>query len=296
MIALVFAALSGLSYGASDFSGGLAAKHNDAVVVTIAVQLVSVVSLGLILALSAPATVTPADLAWGGLGGLGAMVGLTTFYRALADGPMTTAASVTGLVGSLVPVVTGLTLGEVPNNITLAGIGLAIPAGIVVSAGGIGSTGLPLAVVPPRVRARRRYDIAQTRRLSVVAGCGFGLFFVALAQVSSEAGLYPLVGARAASVIGLALVLTATHRWAVPHRADWVAIAVAGVLDCGANSFYLLALTDASFTWVAAVVSLYPVATVLLARALLAERIVRIQVAGLVGAASALVLVGVGAT
>lgn len=295
MIALVFAALSGLSYGASDFSGGLATKRNDAVLVTLIVQLVSVASLAVILVFSAGATVTVGDLAWGGLGGLGATVGLTTFYKALADGPMTTAASVTGLVGSLVPVLTGLAIGQVPNNLTLAGIGLAIPAGIIVSAGGLGSTVIR-GVVTPRERAGQRYETAKTRRLSVVAGMGFGLFFVSLAQTSSEAGLYPLVGARAASIITLAIVLTGRQAWSRPHRSDWLALGLGGILDCSANSFYLLALKDASFTWVAAVVSLYPVATVLLARILLQERIVKIQIAGLVGAGSALVLVGIGAT
>ncbi len=296
MIAVVFAALSGISYGASDFAGGLATKRNDTFLVTLAAQFVSLLSLLGILALIATdsTTVTSADLAWGALGGVGATVGLTTFYKALADGPMTTAASVTGLIGSLVPVTTGLALGRVPNNLTLAGIALAIPAGIVVSAGGIGPTRVG-RFVTPRIRARERYDTAKTRRLSALAGLGFGLFFVALAQTSSEAGLVPLLGARAASVIGLAAVLTVGRRWSTPHRADWGVIAIAGVLDCSANSFYLLALADASFTWVAAVVSLYPVATVLLARLVLQERIAKVQVAGLAGAGCALVLVSVGA-
>lgn len=295
MIAVVFAALSGLSYGASDFSGGLASKRNDAVLVTIVVQLISLVSLVVILTFSAGAIVGATDLAWGGLGGVGATIGLTTFYKALADGPMTTAASVTGLVGSLVPVITGLALGQVPNNFTMAGIALAIPAGIVVSAGGVVS-GVTRATGTPRSRAGHRFETVRTRRLSVVAGLGFGLFFVSLAQASSDAGLYPLVGARMASVLVLAVFLSVRRSWATPHRSDWPAIIVAGVLDCSANSFYVLALADASFTWVAAVVSLYPAATVVLARIVLGERIARAQVAGLIGACSALLLVGVGAT
>lgn len=295
VIAVIFAALSSVSYGAADFSGGLATKRNDAVLVTIAMQVISLISLLLILVVSTRGVATPADLVWGSVGGIGATVGLTTFYKALADGPMTTAASVTGLVGSLVPVVTGLALGHIPNNLTLAGIGLAIPAGILVSAGGI-TTEAGTMIGTPRSRARHRLETARTRRLSMVAGLGFGLFFVALAQTSSEAGLFPLVGARVASVVALALLLSARGAWARPHRADWPAILLAGVLDCSANSFYLLAVADASFTWVAAVVSLYPAATVVLARIVLRERIAGIQVAGLIGACSALLLVGVGAT
>ena len=62
-----------------------------------------------------------------------------------------------------------------------------------------------------------------------------------------------------------------------------------------ANSLYLLALADGSITWVAAVVSLYPVATVLLARLILNERLSRVQVAGLAMASTALVFVSLGA-
>ncbi len=294
-MAVLFAVLSGVSYGASDFAGGLASKRNNAFLVTFVVQLVSVASLAVVLMLSAPAIVTTVDLGWGALAGVGATIGLTTFYKALADGPMSTAASVTALVGSLVPVLTGLALGEVPNGLTLIGIAVAIPSGIIVSAGGVGSARLRFDETP-RDRARRRFDTANTRRLSIIAGLGFGLFFVAVAQASADAGLYPLVGARFVSVVGLALLLTARKTWGVPHRADWTALVVAGVLDCSANSFYVMALDGASFTWVAAVVSLYPVATVLLARLILAERITRPQLVGLAGALVALFLVGVGAS
>ena len=298
----MLAALSGLSYGASDFSGGLATKRNDATVVTLSMQIVSLASLGLVLAVLPRAALIPTDLGWGALAGLGAALGLSTFYRALADGPMSTAASVTALLGSLVPVVCGLALGEVPNRPTLVGIGLAVPAGIVVSVGGMTRLGAGRELTP-RSRVRNRDRIIRTRRLSLVAGLGFGFFFVALAQTSGEGGLHPLLGARFASITALTLAVAWAHRpGADPgagggpiRRADLVAVLVAGVLDCAANSFYLLALEGGSFTWVAAVVSLYPVATVLLARLVLQEKIARLQAGGLVVAASALVLVGVGA-
>jgi uncharacterized membrane protein len=265
------------------------------VVVTISMQLISLAMLAFIVFGLVPATVTTPDLVWGAVGGLGAAVGLTTFYRALADGPMTTAASITALVGSLVPVGFGLATGHLPNNLTMAGIALAIPAGIVVSVGGVAKE-LTGRALNPRAHSRQRLEEDRTRRLSVMAGLGFGLFFVALAQTSSEAGLYPLIGARLASISALAVVLTVGRRWAVPDRQDWVIIGITGVLDCAANALYLLALEGGSFTWVAAVVSLYPAATVLLARVVLYERIARTQIAGLAGAGAALLLVGLGAT
>lgn len=298
----MFAALSGLSYGAADFSGGLAAKRNDATVVTLAMQIVSLASLGIVLVLMPWGELIPSDLAWGAVAGVGAAVGLSTFYRALAEGPMSTAASVTALLGALVPVGCGLALGEIPNHATLLGIALAIPAGIAVSVGGMARlvAGRELS---PRSRLRARGRTRRTRRLSLMAGFGFGFFFVALAQTSGDGGLHPLLGARLASITALTLAVAWVRRPGAaqdgvrdgsPRPGDLGAVVVAGVLDCAANSLYLLALEGGSFTWVATVASLYPVATVLLARLWLHERIAPVQAGGLVAAVSALVLIGIG--
>lgn len=295
MFPVLLATLSGLSYGASDFSGALATKKNDAALVTLVVQVVSFAALAVILILTFDGTVLPSDLAWGALGGVGATLGLTTFYRALADGPMSTAASVTALIGALLPVSVGLLLGEIPNNPTLIGIALAIPSAIIVSVGGLDAHAFSPSL-NPRARTAARAQIAATRRLSVIAGLGFGVFFTALAQTSADSGLFPLVGARGASVAVLAVLLTVRGSWSHIERSDYPSVGVAGVLDCSANSLYLLALADGSVTWVAAVVSLYPVATVLLARLLLKEELSRVQVAGLVMASSALIFVGLGAS
>ena len=295
MFAVLLATLSGLSYGASDFSGALATKRNDAALVTLVVQIVSFAALGVVLYFTFDGAIVAADLAWGALGGLGATVGLTTFYKALADGPMSTAASVTALIGALLPVSVGLLLGEVPNNPTLFGIALAIPAAIIVSVGGLEAHALSRNL-NPRARTAARAQIAATRRLSVIAGLGFGVFFTALAQTSADSGLFPLVGARGASVAMLAAVLSVRHAWSSIDRSDMPSIGIAGLLDCSANSFYLLALADGSVTWVAAVVSLYPVATVLLARLFLKEELTRVQLVGLAMASSALVFVGLGAS
>ncbi len=295
MFVVLLAVLSGISYGASDFSGALATKRNDAALVTLVVQIISFAAIGVLLFIGfGGSEPTPIDFVWGALGGIGATVGLTTFYRALAEGPMSTAAAVTGLVGSLVPVTAGFLMGEVPNNPTLLGIALAIPAAIIVSVGSIETTALS-RTLSPRARSLLRTQIGETRRLSVVAGLGFGLFFVALAQTSENSGLFPLIGARAASIGALAILLTIRKSWTSVDANDYPSIGVAGLLDCAANSLYLLALADGSITWVAAVVSLYPVATVLLARLFLNEHLSRLQVAGLAMASSALVFVSLGA-
>ena len=292
MIAVVLAALASVSYGASDFSGAMASKRTDSVVVTVHAQLVSLATLGVVLLVLTPDAWLVSDFAWGALGGLGVPVALTCFYRALAIGPMSTAAATTALVGALVPLIAGLALGERPSVITFVGILVSIPAAVLVSAGGEG--GRASLRLTPRERFVAQEHRATTTRLAVLAGVGFGLFFVALSRTSVEGGLFPLVGARAASVLALVLVLSIGRSWTPLHRASIGHVVVAGVLDCAANAFYLSALEEGQLTWVAAITSLYPATTVVLAGIVLRERLTRVQVVGLVLAGAALALVAVG--
>ena len=292
MFAVLLAALSSVSYGASDFSGAMASKRTDSAVVTVLAQSVSLITLGAVLLVLPPDVVIATDLAWGAAGGVCVAVALTCLYRALAIGPMSTAAATTALVGALVPFAAGLAFGERPGVITLVGIAVSIPAAVLVSAGGVG-TRASLRLTP-RERWVSREHAAVTTRLSFVAGVGFGLFFVLLSRTSADAGLFPLVGARVASVGILALALTAGSGWARPHRSSLVHIAIAGVLDCAANAAYVTALDHGQLTWVAAITSLYPATTVVLAGVVLRERLTRVQFAGLSLAGAALALVAIG--
>jgi uncharacterized membrane protein len=287
--------VSALSYGGSDYAGATAAKDTDAVAVAFAAQFVSLATLVAVLVVWPADEILAADLAWGALGGLGAAIALVTLYRALALGPMSTAASTTALVGVVVPVLAGLLLGDRPSAITMIGVALAIPAAVLVSLGGPPFRPHQIAV-SPRDHAVGRGSVAETRALSVVAGLGFAVFFVALSRVSEDSGLFPLVGARGASILVLGVAVVARSSGFGLPRSSRLAVVLAGVLDCAANSFYLLALGEGSLVWVAAITSLYPVSTVLLARVLLDERMRGLQLAGVAGAAVALVLITVGAS
>ncbi|MCB0999772.1 MAG: DMT family transporter [Acidimicrobiales bacterium] len=292
VIAVVLAAFASVSYGSSDFAGAMGSKRTDSAVVTVSSQLVSLLTLIPVLIVLRPDAWRVVDLGWGALGGVGVAVALTTFYRALAIGPMSVAAATTALVGTLVPLAAGLAFGERPSPLTWVGILVSIPAAVVVAAGG--PTSRAARWLPPRERFAAREHAATTLRLSLVAGVGFGLFFVALSRTSADSGLFPLVGARAASVLLLGTVLTVSRNWTAVHRRSWGFVIVAGVLDCAANALYLSALEEGQLTWVAAITSLYPATTVVLASLVLRERLGRWQVVGLLMAAAALALVAVG--
>ena len=77
-------------------------------------------------------------------------------------------------------------------------------------------------------------------------------------------------------------------------RPSLPASAGAGALDSLANFAFLLAVREGDLAIVAVITALYPAGTVLLARAFLAERIGRTQLAGLGLAAVAVSLLAVG--
>jgi drug/metabolite transporter (DMT)-like permease len=261
----------------------MATRHHPAVVVVALSQV-----LGLVLIVGAalvfPAdSIRTADYLWGAAAGMAGVIGLVLLYEALATGVMSIVSPVTAVVGTAVPVMAGVMLGERPG--TLAWIGIAL---------GASATGL-LGLAPAHdgvqvsAEARRRaFPIA------VAAGAGFGLFFLLLDRTSDGSGFLPLVAGRCTAAVALVtLVVVRRLRPARLDRTLALPVMVAASGDIAANVLFLLATRRGLLTIVAVCVALYPAATVLLARVGLGERLTPAQVGGLVVAAGAVVLVTV---
>jgi drug/metabolite transporter (DMT)-like permease len=125
----------------------------------------------------------------------------------------------------------------------------------------------------------------------VAAGLAFGLFFVVVGRAGNDVGIWPLVGARAASVSLFATLGAARVTAAAPPRAAVAAAVGCGLLDAGANVFYLLALDHGLLSVVSVLTALYPAGTVMLARYVLGERLTAVQRVGLGVAGVAAVLI-----
>jgi uncharacterized membrane protein len=128
---------------------------------------------------------------------------------------------------------------------------------------------------------------------AVASGLGFGGFFVALDMAATDAGLWPLVGARVASVSMFATLGVVGLIAASPPRTAMLAALGAGALDSVANAFYLLALSHGMLSVVAVLSALYPASTLVLARWVLGERMIGIQRVGIALAAGAAILLAV---
>jgi drug/metabolite transporter (DMT)-like permease len=111
--------------------------------------------------------------------------------------------------------------------------------------------------------------------LALVAGCGFGGFLILMHRGAEGGTFWPLAAARATSLV-LALVAALVRRR--PFAPAWPAaplVALSGALDAGGNAFFVLASQAGRLDVAAVLSSMYPASTVLLAAAVLRERVTR---------------------
>lgn len=258
-MALLFALGAGLSFGGADFVGGLAAKHAPATTVTFLSQSVGFAVLLAVLPFL-PGHASSSALGLGALAGIAGCLGLVVYLKALATGPMGLVAPLTSAVGVAVPVTAGVLAGERLSVVAGGGLVLGLVA-IGIVAGGGGQT-----------RGAGRSGPL----LALLGGVLVGSFLVLLDHTPAGSGLWPLVGARLASLSLLGLWVFAT-RAARPGRGQLRLIVVSGVLDMGANVLFLLATRAGPLTLASLLTSMSPIVIALLARRFLAERLHRTQ-------------------
>jgi drug/metabolite transporter (DMT)-like permease len=265
------------SYGAADFFGGLASKRATSWSVVLLAQYVGLAFLTLLLLADRHASPTGADLVVGAAASSVGVIGVGLLYLGLARGPMGVVAPITAVGSAVVPVAWGLLSGERPAVLALAGVGLALVAVVLVARTTDEET------VPATARIAR-----STLVVAVAAGLAFGMVFVLLSHTGDDSGFWPLLSGRLASTTALLLVLAVLRRPLVPGGDTRPIVVLAGVFDVGANALFLLASREGLLSLVSVLSSLYPAITVVLARVVLHERLLRHQLAGL-----ALALLGV---
>jgi len=274
---LLLAVGAAATYGIADYSGGRATRNAPAESVTFVGQATALVLLFVIMPLTGSKLPSIHDWVWSGLGGFGGAIALLAFYRAMSRGAMTVIAPISAVIGLSIPVVIGLLQGERPALIAYPGILIAVVA---------------VALVGDVLDRHNLPTPWSAIGLAGLAGVGFGLIFVCLAQTSSDSGLWPLVGQRLVSVPTVAAVaLVLKHR--VKLRGNVLKLALfSGILDTTANGLYLISVRHGLLSLVPVITALYPVSTVVLAIRLDHERLHRSQAVGLLLAAISLVIVG----
>jgi drug/metabolite transporter (DMT)-like permease len=281
-VAPLLALLSSLLWGTADFAGGLASRRLPAVAVVAWGQAAAFVVL---LGLAATTSAGPGGAGWHGWSGWGwwsvlagatGAAALVCFYLALASGTMGVVSPIASL-GAVIPLVAGVLAGEQPQPVQWAGMALAL-------AGAVGASG------PELSGAVGRRSVV----LAVLAGIGFGVALLGIARGSADNATMTLVGMRATSVVGFAAAGLALRTTGGVRARDLPLLAGIGLADGAANLLYGLAARGELLTVVSVLGALYPVATVLLARFALNERMRPVQAFGVAGALAGVSLIAVG--
>ncbi|MEU6199773.1 DMT family transporter [Streptomyces sp. NPDC047061] len=276
MITTLLAAVAALGWGAADYCGARASRDVPAARVVFLSQVVSLPVVAVWLAATAGHGPEPAALVWGfGAGALG-LLGLVLLYRTLAAEGIVLVAPVTAVTAAVVPLVVGLALQTAPGPLALCGVVCALVSVVLVSQAG---------------RIRRATVATRTLLLALATGGALGLQLVFISHPGPDAGLWPLVGARAVSILCVAPGALRGRPKTGGAPVPWLPVALAGTLDTAGFAFYLFAMDEGLLSVVGPVVSLYPAVTVVLALILDGERVSPTQAFGLCLGAGALLMV-----
>ncbi|HEX6306323.1 MAG TPA: EamA family transporter [Anaerolineales bacterium] len=273
VLTAIFALSAATAWGSGDFTGGLAARRVGAfhtVLISYSIGL-----LALVIAAVARLEQLPprADLTWGALAGLAGMLGLGSLMRGFATGRMGIVAPVSAVLATAIPVVFAALTEGLPRDLQLVGFGLALVSIWLLS------RPEPLGGRPAGLGA------------ALLAGLGFGAFFMALGQIGASALFWPLVAGRLAACALMVAFALSTRRPVIPPVIPLGLLALAGMLDVGGNLFFLLAVQGGRLDVAAVLGSLYPAVTAMLAWLVARERMAGFQVTGVAGAVLAIVLI-----
>ena len=251
------ALLGAACWGIGDFCGGVAARRVHVLTVLVSSQAVGLVGALVWVLVTREARPGVDDLLPAiGAGACGA-VGLAALYRGMALGAMGIVAPISA-ASPVVPLAVDLVHGTSPTAVQWLGI-VVVLAGIALLAREPGPTGTAV--------------LASGVALAFLAAAAFGLFVVGLDAAADGGVPWTILAVRSTSTL-LALVLAVSAAVAIrPPAALVPTILAVGVFDTTANVLVAFATTRGAAGVVAVLSALYPVATIVLARVLLGERL-----------------------
>lgn len=267
----LLALVSSLMWGCGDFLGGISTRRVGALRV-IAVSY----PVGCVILVACALTIFPGALdaptLWLSLiVGVSGILAMYMFYLTLAEGPMGILSPVTAVISAGIPVMVGLVRGESLTVFAIAGIAIAGIA-IVLASLEFGEE----RSVSPRGLA-----------YAICAGTLIGVYLAGVGLAPVDSGIWVVtlgrvIGAVLALLVAAVVLLRSRGANLRSGPYPWVAVILVGILDSTANGIFQVAVKYDALAIVAVIGSLYPAATVVLARYFLAERMTRWQVVGVV--------------
>ena len=273
-LAIACGLASALAWGAGDFTGGLASRRGSVLTVVLFSQMLgALLVLGLVPAFADHGPSSRQVFSGLLAGGFG-VLGLAGLYHGLATGRMGLVAPLSAVVTAVIPMGFSFLTEGLPTAVRLVGLAAALAAVWLLSAPG----------------GTLRIQQGELR-LSLLAGLGFGLFFILMDHASSDAVLWPLLASKLGAVTVMLAILLATGRLQAPPRGQTAFIALAGLLDASGTAAFTVATRFGRLDVATVLSSLYPATTILLAWLIFRERLSRRQWGGVLVAGAALVLI-----
>jgi drug/metabolite transporter (DMT)-like permease len=278
LLAIALALGSSACYGVSNFIGPQLAKRHTIVAVLVTSQIAAMIACLLYVIADGAAPLSAHNTAIALLAGVGNAGGLIGFYKAAELGPLSVAAPI-GALGAIVPVLWGLFDGEALRTTEAAGLLLAIGGGAMAA----------------RVTPAEEVVYPDPRRSVLwasLSAMSFGVFLTALPQVSDDGRAWSLLDARIA-LVTIVLLWGGVRLRALRPGQESLTLAIPGLLLVAGTLLYTVAADHGQLSIVSVLGSLFPVITVGLAAALLAERLSREQAIGVTAALAGIVLIAV---
>jgi drug/metabolite transporter (DMT)-like permease len=276
MAAIALALGASLSWGFADFFGPLKGRTLGTVRTLLYVQVSGLVAIAVIVAARGTG---PGD--WASLLAVPAAVsgtlGLYAYYRGIAVGAMSIVAPIAG-ISAVIPVVVGIASGDRPSPLKILGIACAL-AGVYLASREPGGEG-------PRVAAGVG--------LALLAALGFGGYFPFMHAAGRADFWWASLFFRITSTSVIVATIAARRPTIGIRRADVPLLALVGFGDMFGNLLFAAASSRGLVSIVSVLASLYPVVTILLARAVLAERVARTQEGGILLTLAGVALISVG--
>lgn len=279
MTGVALALAASLSWGLADFGGGIGARRVHLAWVLVVSQVAGLALVGAMWLATRPEPPTVGELAWGAFGGVMGVIGLASFYRALAVGTMGIVGPISA-TGAIVPVAYAVAHGEQPSFLQGTGIMVAI----------VGVVAASLEPLPQGAGRRLSAGVG----LALLAALGFGSSILGLNRVSQAGVVWGTLTLRLTVVPIVCIAALLLRPSAARVRVTLPILVAVGLFDTGANLLYGASARHGLISVVSVLGSLYPVVLVVLARLVLKERISPPQLAGVAAALAGVVLISAG--
>jgi drug/metabolite transporter (DMT)-like permease len=271
---LVLALGASLAWGIADFAGPLLSRTLGTLRVLFWAQVGGVAALAVALLVRADA-----PHGWGvvyaAAAAVGGIAGLYAYYRGMQLGQMSVVAPIAG-ISAVIPVTLGFLSGDNPSAAQVAGIACAI-------------VGVGFASVEHQEEGRR---VATGVGLALLAALGFGLYFPFMHAAGKVDFWWASFVFRSTALVLVAGAATAVRPVLRLSRRDLAIAAAVGIGDTIGNVLFAASSAHGLVSLTSVLASLYPIVTVLLAAAILKERVAGLQRAGVALTLAGVVLIG----